>query len=154
MFSQPFIQNEIENYYTKQVEKSLDGSINTYYGNQVGSGGGFYSGVRYQKADILGGLLASFGRIILPLLKPMAKVVGRQALKVVPELAVDVLAGNPAVKSLTNRVRQGETNALLELTGKKQLKRKKAKKQKRKVGVISSQLEKRWEPNDIFTNKK
>ena len=62
----------------------------------------------------------------------MAKVVGRQALKVVPELALDILSGKPTVKSLTNRVSQGATNALLELTGKKQLKRKKAKKSKKK----------------------
>ena len=76
MFSQPFIQNEIENYYTKQVEKSLDGSINTYYENQAGSGGGFYSGVQYQKGYGVGCLLPLFGRIILLLLKPMGKVVG------------------------------------------------------------------------------
>ena len=37
----------------------------------------------------------------------MAKVVGRQALKVVPELAMDIMTDKPAVKSLTNRVRQG-----------------------------------------------
>ena len=55
-------------------------------------------------------------------------LVGRQALKVVSELALDILAGKPTVKSLTNLVRQGATNALLELTGKKQLKRKKGKK--------------------------
>ena len=128
MFSQPFIPNEIENYYTKQVEEPLVGSINSYYENQVGSVSGSYSGVQYQKVYGLGGLLASFGRVILPLLKPVAKVVGCQALKILPELAMDVLSGKPAVKSLTNRVHQGATNALLELTGKKQLKRKKAKK--------------------------
>ena len=66
--------------------------------------------------------MASFGRIILPLLKPMAKVVGCQGLKVVPELAMDVLAGKRAVKSLTNHLRQGATNVLFELTSKKQLK--------------------------------
>ena len=119
MFSQPFIQNEIENYYTKQVEEPLDDSINGYYENQVGSGGSFYSGVQYQKGYGLGGLLASFGHVILPLLKPMAKVVGCQALKMVPGLAMDVLSGKPAVKALINCVRQGATNALLELTGKK-----------------------------------
>ena len=85
----------------------------------------------------------------------MAKVVGRQALKVVPELAMDILAGKPTVKSLTNHVCQAATNTLLELTGKKQLKRKKAKKKlKRKVGVIFSHLKKRRESNDILTNKK
>ena len=118
IFSQPLILNEIENYYTKQVEKSLDGLINIYHENQAGSGDGFQSGVEYQKVYDLGGLLASFKCIILPLLKLMTKVVGRQALKVVPELAMDVLAHKPAVKSLTNHVRQGATNALLELTGK------------------------------------
>ena len=127
MFSQPFIQNEIENYYTKQVEEPLDGSINGYYENQVGSGGGFYSGVQYQKGYGLGGLLASFGHVILPLLKPMAKVVGRQALKMVPGLVMDDLSGKLVVKSVTNRVRQEAKNAIKEFTGKKQIKRNKAK---------------------------
>ena len=128
MCSQPFIQNEIENYYTKQVEEPLDGSINGYYENHVGSGSGFYSGVQYQKSYGLGGLLASLGRVILPLLKPMAKVVGYQVLKVVPGLAMDVLSGKSIVKALTNRVCQGAKNTLLELTIKKQIKRKKGKK--------------------------
>ena len=97
MFSQPFIKNEIKNYYTKQVEESLLGSINTYYENQVRSGGGFYSGVQYQKGYGLVGLLASIGRIALPLLKSMAKVVGRQTLKMVPELAMGILYRKPAV---------------------------------------------------------
>ena len=45
-------------------------------------------------------MLASFGCVILPLLISMAKVVGCHALKVVPELTMDILAGKAAVKSL------------------------------------------------------
>ena len=58
----------------------------------------------------------------------MAKVVGRQPLKVVTGIAMDVLYGKPIVKSMTSRVRQEAKNAMKELTGKKQIKRKRAKK--------------------------
>ena len=95
MISQPFIQNE----------EPLDGSINGYYENQVGSDSGFYTGVQYQNGYGLGGLLASFGCVNLPLLKSMAKVVGHEALKAVPGLGMEFLSGKPVVKALTNRVR-------------------------------------------------
>ena len=91
---------------------------------------GFYSGVQYQKGYGLGSLLAALRNFILPILKPVAKAVGQQALKAVhvPVLAMDVLAGKPTVKALSQCFCQGAPNVLLELADSKQLTRKKAKK--------------------------
>ena len=50
----------------------------------------------------------------------------------VPGLAMNVLSGKPVVKALTNRVHQEVKNVIKELTGKKQIKRKNAKKTKKK----------------------
>ena len=56
MFSQPFIQNEIENYYIKQAEGQHGGLISDSYENQARTGAGFYSGVQYQKGYDVAGL--------------------------------------------------------------------------------------------------
>ena len=66
-------------------------------------GTGFYSGVQYQNGYGLGGLLASLGCFVLLILKPVVKAVGCQALKVIPALAMDILAGKPPLKALSNR---------------------------------------------------
>ena len=128
MFSLPFIQNAIEDYYIKQAEGQHGGSISDYYENQATTGAGFYSGVQYQKGYGLGGLLATLGHFVLPILKPVAKAVGRQALKAIPALAMDVMAGKPSVKVLSKYLHQGVSIVLFELSSRKQTKRKKANK--------------------------
>ena len=90
----------------------------------MGTHAGFYIGVQYQKGY---GLSATLGHFVLPIIKPVAKTIGVQVLKVAPALVMDVLAGKPPVKVLSKRFHQEASNVLLELTGKKQMKRKKAK---------------------------
>ena len=124
MFSLPFSQNEFEDYYIKQAGMQHGSSMTDYYQNQARMGAGFYSGVQYQKGDGLGGLLARVGCFVLLILKPAAKAVGRQALKVMPLFAEDVFAVEPPGKALSKWFHQEASKLVRELTGEKQPKKK------------------------------
>ena len=66
-----------------------------HYKTQIG-GGGFYSGVKYQQGYGLGGLFSKLGRFVIPLLKPVAKSIGKQVVRSGTQLADDILNGqNP-----------------------------------------------------------
>ena len=53
MISQPFIQNEIDDYYIKQAEGQQGGSISDYYENQGGGGPAFIVEFNIRKATVL-----------------------------------------------------------------------------------------------------
>ena len=67
-----------------QAELQHGGSLNAHYQNQAATGSGFFSGFQYQKGYERGRLLATLGHFVFLILKPVAKAVGRQALKVAP----------------------------------------------------------------------
>ena len=97
-------------YYTNQARSSPGRSFpfETHYKTQIG--GGFYAGVKHQQGYGLGGIFSKIGRFVMPLLKPVAKSIGRQFLRSGTLLAEDILNGeNPAAafeKNLKRRPKE------------------------------------------------
>ena len=136
-------------YYTEQANSGLGRSFPfaTHNTNQIG--GGFYAGVKRQQGYGLGGILAKLGRFVLPILKPVAKSIGKQAIKSGAQFAGDILDGSSPKQALKRNLKQGARELF-----NKAVKRKKAPaktlKRKRKVkrGPISKT--KRLKKQDIF----
>ena len=116
-----------------------------YYLNQVGNGGPFFSGPRYQKGYGLGNIFSSIAKTVLPLVKSGAKAIGKEVLRSGAGFASDLLAGKNAKQAAVNRVKAVGTNLLQAAT------------RKRKVPTTRNKIparvqkKKRRRTRDIFT---
>ena len=129
-------------YYSLQAHSGL--CQPAHFTRQIG--GGFYSGVRKQQGYGLGGLLAKLGRFVLPILKPVVKSIGKQAIRSGAQIAGDILDGQNPKQAFKQNLRQG-TKELFQKVVKKKLKPVKRKRKSKKV--ISSKT-KRSKKLDIF----
>ena len=129
-------------YYSLQAHSGSSQTV--HFTRQIG--GGFYSGVRKQQGYGLGGLLAKLGRFVLPILKPVAKSIGKQAIRSGAQIAGDILDGQNPKQAFKQNLRQG-TKELFQKAVKKKLKPVKRKRKSKKV--ISSKT-KRSKKLDIF----
>ena len=137
-------------YYCNQAKCGLGNSATyaTHYTRQIG--GGFYSGVKRQQGYGLGGLLAKLGRFVLPILKPVAKSIGRQALKSGAQMAGDILEGQNPKQAFKRNLKQGAKELFVKAVGKKNPPRK-GNKRKRKAPNTSISKVKRLKKQDIFS---
>lgn len=74
-----------------------------YYVNQAGSGIPIYRGLGVQRGHGLGSFLGGLMRSALPLLKPVAKAVGHEAINFGLGVAKDALAGKRIKASMKRR---------------------------------------------------
>ena len=74
----------------------IDYYVNQALGNrsQIGNGE-FYEGLPWQKGYGIGGLLGSFARRFVPLLKPLAKATGKKLLRAGTSFLGDIIDGKP-----------------------------------------------------------
>ena len=117
-----------------------------HYKTQIG-GGGFYSGVKYQQGYGLGGLFSKLGRFVIPLLKPVAKSIGKQVVRSGTQLADDILNGQNPKQAFKKNLKQG-AKELFHQAIKKPAKRANKRKKSNKSGVISKK--RRTRKLDIF----
>ena len=83
-----------------------------HYKRQIG-GGGFYAGVRQQKGYGLGGLLARLGRMVIPILKPVVKTLGKQVIKSGARFAEEVIDGESPREAFNRNASQGVKELLM-----------------------------------------
>ena len=114
-----------------------------HYKRQIG-GGGFYAGVRQQKGYGLGGLLARLGRMVIPILKPIAKTLEKQVVKSGARFAEEVIDGESPREAFKRNASRG----LEELTTPKGVK----KKRKPRKRVISKKHSRRTDLYDDGSN--
>ena len=74
-----------------------------YYVSQAGHGLPYYQGAPNQRGYGLGGFFARLFRSAMPFLVRGAKTVGKEALRTVPLIAQDVLAGKKIKTAIQNR---------------------------------------------------
>ena len=133
-------------HFEKQAKSGVGRPIHyeTHFKHQIG-GGGFYVGAKYQKGYGLGGLLAKIGRMVLPILKPVAKSLGKQIIKSGAQFAGDVIDGKNVKEAFQQNVSQG-----VKELGKNVIQPRRGVKRKRKVtnNVISKRRRSRQQ--DIF----
>ena len=82
-----------------------------HFKQQIG-GGGFYVGAKQQKGYGLGGLLAKIGRMVMPILKPAVKTLGKQVLRSGARFAEEMIDGESPKEAFHRNLNQG-TNELL-----------------------------------------
>ena len=135
-------------YYTSQAQSRLGNSFpfTVHYSRQIG--GGFYAGVKRQQGYGLGGLLAKLGRYVLPILKPVAKSIGKQAIRSGVQMAGDILEGYNPKQAFKQNFKQG-ARALFKKVVKKNPPKKTVKRKRKAKRVVSSKL-KRARKQDIF----
>ena len=105
--SRPTVVMDWAHHFERQAKNGFAHPIQyeAHYKAQIG-GGGFYTGVKRQKGYGLGGLLARIGRMVIPILKPVAKSLGKQVIKSGARFAEDVIDGEkPMVALKRNAVR-------------------------------------------------
>ena len=136
-------------YYSDQARLSPGRSFpyDTHYKTQIG--GGFYTGVKRQYGYGLGGLFSKLGRYVLPLLKPVAKTIGKQVVRSGTLLADDILNGQNPKLAFKKNLKRG-AKELFEKAAKPKKGPKKSLKRKNtsKKGSISKK--KRSRKLDIF----
>ena len=93
----------------------------------------------------MGGLLAKIGRMVLPILKPVAKSVGRQIIKSGAQFAGDVIDGKNVKEAFQQNVSQG-----VKELGKNVIQPKRGVKRKRKVANNVISKRRRSRQQDIF----
>ena len=137
------------NYCESQVQCGLGNSVpyTDHFSNQIG--GSFYAGVKRQQGYGLGGLLAKLGRYVVPLLKPIAKSVGKQAIRSGISLAGDILEGHNPKEAFKQNLKDG-TKKLFKKVVKINTPAKKTVKRKRKAKKVISSKSKRPRTQDIF----
>lgn len=144
-----------EKYYIEQANSSFERPFpfSNHYTSQIG-GGPFYTGVRKQQGYGLGGLLSKLGRFVLPLIKPVAKSIGKQVLKSGAQFAGEILAGEDPKQSFKRNLKQG-AKALF-VKGKKNIQKKAASRRgvKRKNNTQPRNISKlkRLKTQDIFNS--
>ena len=138
-------------YYSHQARSSLGYPHTVHFTRQIG--GGFYSGVKRQQGYGLGGLLAKLGRFVLPILKPVAKSIGKQAIQSGVQMAGDILDGQNPKQAFKQNLKQGTKQLFRKVVKRKSkpVKRKsKPVKRKRKSKKTISSKAKRSTKLDIF----
>ena len=146
-----------EKYYIDQASSSFETPFpySGHYTSQIG-GGVFYAGIRKQQGYGLGGILSKLGRFVLPLVKPVARSIGKQVLKSGARFAGEILSGEDPKESFKRNLKQG---ALDLLTKKRRNNRKrKIGSKKRGIPKIKRRINKRSSgpkvprsnPRDIF----
>ena len=83
-----------------------------YYVNQAASCMTFFARAQQQKGYGLGGVLASTGRAVLPLVKSGARAIGREALRSGNQFTSDVLEGKNLKPAAVRRAKQASSNLL------------------------------------------
>ena len=133
-------------HFEKQAKSGFGSPIHyeTHFKHQIG-GGGFYVGAKYQKGYGLGGLLAKIGRMVLPILKPVAKSLGKQIIKSGAQFAGDVIDGKNVKEAFQQNVSQG-----VKELGKNVIQPKRGVKRKRKVANNVISKRRRSRQQDIF----
>ena len=91
----------------------------SYYLNQVGNGGLYFSGAPFQRGYGLGSIFTSLAKSIMPLVKSGAKAIGKQALKGGLGFASDVLAGKNAKQAAVDRARAASSTLLRQAANRK-----------------------------------
>ena len=129
-------------YYSQQAQSGLGYPYSVHYTRQIG--GGFYAGVKRQQGYGLGGLLAKLGRFVLPILKPVAKSIGKQAIRSGVQMAGDILDGQSPKQAFKQNLKQGTKELFSKAVRKKPVKR------KRKAKRVISSKTKRARKQDIF----
>ena len=138
-----------EKYYSDQARLSPGRSFpyDTHYKTQIG--GGFYTGVKRQYGYGLGGLFSKLGRYVIPLLKPVAKTIGKQVVRSGTLLADDILNGQSPKLAFKKNLKQGAKELFEKATKPKKTPKKSLKrKHTSKKGSISKK--KRSRKLDIF----
>ena len=77
----------------------------SYYLNQIWSGGSLFSDAPFQNEYGLGGIFSDLAKLIMPLIKSGAKAIGKQALKGGLSLASDIFAGKDTKKAAVERAK-------------------------------------------------
>ena len=72
---------------------------------QIGNGE-FYEGLPWQKSYGIGGLLGSFARRFVPLLKPLAKAAGKKFLRAGTSFLGDIIDGKPVSAAARGGLKQ------------------------------------------------
>ena len=119
------------------------------YRNHYGAGAlDVFRGDVYQAGYGLGGILSSIFKTVAPLLKPAAKVVGKNLLRTGIKVAADVASGSNDLKSsLKQRAREGLGTLVSDIaepfskrakttTGKVQKTRRRAQRRRRKKDIF------------------
>jgi len=83
-----------------------------YYVNQAASCMPFFARAQQQKGYGLGGVLASTGRAVLPLVKSGARAIGREALRSGMQFTSDVLESKNLKPAAVQRAKQAGSNLL------------------------------------------
>ena len=83
-----------------------------YYVNQAASCMPFFAGPQQQKGYGLGGVLASTGRAVPPLVKSGARAIGREALRSGNQFTSDVLESKNLKPATVRRAKQAGSNLL------------------------------------------
>ena len=91
----------------------------SYYLNQIGNGGPYFSGAPFQNGCGLGGIFSSLAKSIMPLIKSGAKAIGKQALKGGLGFASNVLAGKDAKEAAVERAKMAGSSLLRQAAGRK-----------------------------------
>ena len=130
-------------YYSDQLSTTQSVTFQSHYRTQVG--GGFYTGVRRQQGYGLGGLFAKLGRYIVPLLKPVAKSIGKQVIRSGTRLAGDILDGETPKQALKQNLKRGAKELFQEV-----VKDRNPRKRKRTSKKTPISKKKRSRKLDIF----
>ena len=139
-----------ESYYREQAHSGFGRSFpfDKHYATQIG-GGGFYAGVKRQQGYGLGGVLAKLGRFVLPLLKPIAKSVGKQVIQSGAQFAGDIINGQKPKQAFKQNLKRG-AKQLFQKAIKRKTSPSKRVKRKRTVKRASISKAKRSRKQDIF----
>lgn len=136
-------------YFEKQAQKGFEQPIHyeDHFKHQIG--GSFYVGARKQLGYGLGGLLAKIGRMVIPILKPVAKSLGRQVLKSGARFAGDVINGQNAKQAFKQNLQQGAKELFMNTTQRGRVRKKVVKRGRGRKNNAISNL-KRPRQQDIF----
>ena len=111
----------------------------SYYLNQIGHDGPYFSGAPFKNGYGLGGIFSSLAKSIMPLIKSGAKAIGKQALNGGLGFVSNVLAGKNAKEAAVERAKMAGSSLLQQAAG-----------HKRKAPV-RVQKKRRKQTNDIFS---
>ena len=91
----------------------------SYYLNQVGNGGLYFSGLSFQSGYGLGSIFTSPAKSIMPLVKLGSKAISKQAWKGDLGFASDVLTGKNAKQAAVDRARAASSTLLRQAANRK-----------------------------------
>ena len=91
----------------------------SYYLNQIGNGGPYFSGAPFQNGYGLRGIFSSLEKSIMLLIKSGAKAIGKQVIKGGLGFASDVLAGKDAKEAAVKCAKMAGSSLLRQAAGRK-----------------------------------